>query len=147
MTDGPHAALRVLQWVGLLLGGLALGASGALVQRSHVVIAGHVLPWGAVVVLVTLAAAVRGAVWWARRRPGGIVVAAGWLLVSLLLAQSGPGGDVLLPDDWRSQVYLLGGVVVALVAVVVPLPRRDPPAPTGEDSTDDGSVPTGVEPS
>lgn len=140
MTDGPHVALRGLQWAGLLVGGLLLGATGALVQRSHAVIAGRPVPWGVVVVLVTLLAAVRGAAWWARRRAGGIVVAAGWLLATLLLARSGPGGDVLLPDDWRSHLYLLGGVVVALVAVLVPLPRHGPPS--AEDA-----VPGDVEPS
>lgn len=127
MRDGWHLVLRALQWGALFVGGLLLGASGAVVQRSQVQIGGHALPWGLVAVLATVYVAVRGAVWWARRRVAGVVVAVGWLLVTVVLSRSGPGGDVLLPDDWHSHVYLLGGVVVALAAVLVPLPRQDPP--------------------
>ena len=58
-----------------------------------------------------------------------MVVGAAWAVTTVLLAQTGPGGDVLLPDDLRSQVYLLGGVAVAVGCVLVRLPARSVPEP------------------
>ncbi len=127
---GLARALTALSWLGLVVGGLLLGVAGALVQATTVSIAGRDVPWGLVATLVTLGVAVRGAVWVRRRRLGGVVVAVGWVVATLVLAQTGPGGDVLLPEGWRSQVYLVGGVIVAALAAGWPLPagtgRRRP---------------------
>ena len=115
-------ATTAASWLGLVLGGLLLGATGAVVQAATVTVAGRDLPWGLAATLATLAVVVRGAVWLRRSRLGGAVVAIAWVVATLMLAQSGPGGDVLLPEGWHSQVYLVGGVVVAAVAAGWPLP-------------------------
>lgn len=134
---GRAALTGALGWVGLAVGGLLLGATGAVVQAAHLRLGGVDVPWGLLLTLATVAVAVRGAVWSSRRRLGGVVVAAGWVLATLVLAQTGPGGDVLLPEGWHSQLYLVGGVLVAGVAAGWPLPagtggrRRRHDAPAG----------------
>ncbi|RKT52621.1 hypothetical protein C8E97_1143 [Saccharothrix australiensis] len=40
-----------------------------------------------------------------------------WLGTLLLFAVLGPGGDVVLPDDWRSLLLLAGGALPSAVAV------------------------------
>lgn len=118
-------------WLALVAGGLLLGATGAVVQATTASVVGRELPWGLAASLVALGVAVRGAVWVRRRRLGGAVVAIAWAVATLVLSQTGPGGDVLLPDGWHSQLYLVGGVAVAAVAAGWPLPagtgrRRTP---------------------
>jgi len=42
---------------------------------------------------------------------------AGWVLTVLLLTFGGPGGDVLVPNDWRALVLLALGVVPAALVL------------------------------
>jgi len=57
----------------------------------------------------------------AARLGGGGVVAASplvtWVLGVLVLGMAGPGGDILLPADWRSLVLLGGGMFPGAVAL------------------------------
>lgn len=59
---------------------------------------------------------------------GGLLPAtaplAAWVLAVLVLGSAGPGGDVLLPVDWRSFALLAGGMFPAAVT----LGRQLPPA-------------------
>jgi hypothetical protein len=109
----------------LFASGLLLGASGAVVQAGTTRVGSVALPWGVVAVLGTLVVTVRGACWWLGSRLGGLVVAVGWLLASLVFAGNGPGGDLLLPDDWTSRGYLLGGAVLAMLTLLAGLPAVD----------------------
>ncbi|MEO6822938.1 MAG: DUF6113 family protein [Candidatus Nanopelagicales bacterium] len=109
----------------LLIGGVALGTAGIVVQANRSILAGHDVPWGLALTLLALAAGVRGACWWARSRAAGVVVAAGWILATVVLAAENAAGDILLPDDLRSQVYLFGGIALAALSSVVPLPTRE----------------------
>lgn len=136
---------QVLSWVLLAAGGVLLAASAVVVQAARSEVAGRLVPWGLAVALLAVAAAVRGACWWARRRAGGVVVGAAWAVTTVLLAQTGPGGDVLLPDDLRSQMYLLGGVAVAVGCVLVRLPARSVPEPAAVGSGAE-QVPATAEP-
>jgi hypothetical protein len=126
----------------LLLGGALLGATGITVQAVAPTVAGRTVPLGLVLTWLAIAAGVRGGCWAVRRRLGGAVVGAGWLLVTLLLATSGPGDDVLLAEGVRSQVYLLGGILVALGCALLPLPARDAAA-TPSDQPAQGSADLG----
>ncbi len=112
-------------WLVLVVGTAVFAATAAVVQAGTVTVGGRAVPYGLAVVLVMLGVGVRAAVWWRRSALGGVVVGVVWLVVTFVLARSGPGGDVLLPDGWRAQVYLLGGVVLVLVTVLVPLPPHD----------------------
>lgn len=42
---------------------------------------------------------------------------AAWLVTVLVFGTAGPGGDVLLPADWRSLLLLAGGMFPAAVAL------------------------------
>ena len=57
-----------------------------------------------------------------------------WVASVLVLGVAGPGGDVLLPVDWRSLVLLGGGMfpgAVALGRSLSPLHRPVSPVPAG----------------
>lgn len=124
---------------GLAAGGaVLLGATGVVVQAYRSDVAGRSVPWGLALTLLAVLVAVRGACWWLRSRVAGVVVGAVWMLTTLVMSQSGPGGDVLLPDDLRSQVYLLGGLALAVAAVLVPLPWPDALPPPGALPAQDG---------
>lgn len=107
----------------LFAGGLFLGALGAGLAAVRTQVRGAWVPWGLVLVLLGILVCTRGAAWLVGSRSGGAAVAVGWLLPTLVLATTGPGGDVLLPDVLRTQVYLIGGAALAALAAAVPLPR------------------------
>ena len=89
---------------------------------------------GAVPVPITILLAAVTTPWLVRsaaRLGGGGVVAASplvtWVVGVLVLGVAGPGGDVLLPADWRSLVLLGGGMfpgAVALGRALSPVPAR-----------------------
>lgn len=123
-----------LALVALLVGGLALGATGAVVAAGTSRVGSVTVPWGVPVVLVALGVLVRGVSWWLGTRLAGLLFAVGWLLASLALATTGPGGDVLLPDDWGVRAYLIGGAALAVLALVVRLPEESAaPEPASEE--------------
>lgn len=101
-----------------LLGGVAAGVAGSGVHQVVGVWAGVRWPVGVVLALslllavaVTVRAASAGAL-------PTLLLAGGWLAVTGLGATGGPGGDVIVPDNWRGTAWVLGGAVV-LVAVLV----------------------------
>ncbi len=116
--EGPH----VLTYAGLLLGGIVLGMVGVILAASRSLVRGTAVPWGLVLVLATILACVRGAAWLIGSRRGALLVALGWVLPTLAFATTNPGGDILLPDESRTYVYLGGAVVLILLAACWPLP-------------------------
>jgi len=116
--------------------GVAVGVVGTTMHRSSP-------PWCAILALVLV---LSGA--FLLRAWGGLFVLLGYglgVLVSVqVLAQTGPGGDVLVPSGdavswgWLGWLWVLGSVVMVVVAALAP--RRwfaDVPA---------APVPPGVEP-
>jgi hypothetical protein len=89
---------------------------------------------GAVPVPVTILLAAVTTPWLVRsaaRLGGGGIVAASplvmWVLGVLVFGLAGPGGDVLLPVDWRSLALLGAGMfpgAVALGRSLIPPPTR-----------------------
>lgn len=81
------------------------------------------VPLGAVAAVLTNV----GLVWAAGERSPRLTVAAAplgaWVLVVLGCAFSGPGGDVLLVDDWRALLLLVAGVVPASLVLGVLMGR------------------------
>jgi hypothetical protein len=143
-----------LRWIAIgvaaFVGGVALGTAGVVVQADRSSMLDRDLPWGLVLTLATVAIAVRGACWWARSRAAGAVVTIGWVVATLVLGTENAAGDILLPDDLRSKVYLVGGVALALLASAWPLPPRSPaarpdpgPGAVRAGSPGDAPLPTG----
>jgi hypothetical protein len=120
-TESP--APSILTHAGLLVGGLALGLFGTVLAAARTTVRGTTVPWGVVLVLVTVLACVRGAAWLLGSRRGAALVGLGWVLPTLAFATTNPGGDVLLPDEPRTYVYLVGATVLVVLAVALPLPR------------------------
>jgi Family of unknown function (DUF6113) len=70
----------------------------------------------------------------ARSRSGAAAAAAGWLLVVLALSVRRPEGDLVVPGTALGYAWLLGGTVLAGLAVSWPyalLPRHDRPPSAG----------------
>lgn len=113
---------RLLTLLALLVGGLVLGFIGAVVSTLHREVAGVDVPWGLVLVVVTVGCCVRGGAWLVGSRRGAAMVALGWVLPSLAFSAVNPGGDVVLTDEPRTYVYLASGAVISLLATLWPLP-------------------------
>ena len=101
-----------LAWGVCLLLGAAVGIVGTVAHRSAP-------PWGLVAAFVALVAV--GVV--ARATAGlGAVLAAGvgWMALVQVLSVAGPGGDVLVPATALGYVWVYGGVVGVLLAILAP---------------------------
>ena len=115
--------LRILAALACLATGLVVGACGAFVQASRLILGPLVLPWGTVLVLLVVVLAIRGAVWGFGSRPGGWLLFGGWLLATVGFAAESPSGDLALSAGGRQWGYLLAGVILgAAAASVSPLP-------------------------
>jgi hypothetical protein len=115
-----HVPVRTL--LALAFGGLVLGILGVALASLRTTYAGTSIPWGVLLMLVTVFVCVRGASWLVGTRRGGAAAALGWLAATLLLSTTNPGGDVLLPDLPRTYQYLIGASVLVVLAAVWPLP-------------------------
>jgi hypothetical protein len=108
--------------VGLVGTGVFIAAIGVGAAASRSVVHDTTVLWGLVLVLVTLGVCVRAGAWVLGTRRGAVLVGAGWAFLTLVFVTYNPGGDVLLPDVTRTRVYLLGGALIVLVAILWPLP-------------------------
>lgn len=102
----------VLGYVVTLLLGALVGLVGTVAHRQW-------LPWVLVLcLLAVLAAAVMVRAWVGG---GGLVAyGLGWLALVQVAATAGPGGDVLLPGDAWSYVWMGGGMLMIGVAAFAP---------------------------
>jgi len=102
--------------VGAILGGLVLGllvgTFGTLAHRQWA-------PWMLVAALV---ATLSGAVWMRSWHgvPAAVPYAVGWGVATQLLAGTGPGGNALVPAETIGYVWVYGGILAALVVLVMP---------------------------
>ena len=111
---------------GLVLLGLAIGTLGAFVQAARWIIerqgSSVTIPWGVLIVWITLLAAVRAGTWLLRTRWGSWAVLAGWLGATIIFAAESPSGDLALSEGTRQMTYLVGGVILGSAAATFPLP-------------------------
>lgn len=121
---------RIAANIGVALLGVGIGLVGAFVQAMRWVGGvpwGHVtVPWGAVLVVITLLTAIRAAMWLLRRRAAGWLVFAGWVVGSFIAATASPSGDIAIgcaPGDpcLRQWGYLLVAVVLGAAAAAFPI--------------------------
>jgi hypothetical protein len=107
--------------IAMLTGGALIGLFGAPAAALRLTLHGVTIPWGAVLVVVSLGVCARGASYWMRSKVAGVLVTIGWIAVTLAYTAFLPGGDVVLPDEPRTYGYLAGGFIVCLLATWVPL--------------------------
>ncbi len=123
MTAGWRAVL----FAGLAVAGVLIGIIGGFVQASRVIFTVPwgllVLPWGTMLVLVTVLLMIRGACWAAMSRWGGAMIFAGWLLATIAMATESPSGDLAISAGGRQWTYVLVGVVIGAAAVTFPVLR------------------------
>lgn len=71
---------------------------------------------------------------WASDLQRGLLVSSSpllvWLLALIVLGLFGPGGDVMLPNDWRSLALLAGGALPGAIAVGTSMGRNYVPKGT-----------------
>ncbi|WP_030232585.1 MULTISPECIES: DUF6113 family protein [unclassified Streptomyces] len=114
----PPSVGRAAAFLGLLLLGAVVGAAGALVQPGW-------FPGGLLLALAGVAGLVLGAARLTRSRAGGVAAAAGWMLAVILLTASRPEGDFLFAAGSGSYLFLLGGIVIAVICATLG-PGRQP---------------------
>ncbi|GAA3375143.1 DUF6113 family protein [Streptomyces sannanensis] len=117
MSAARAAAYMVFGVLGVLV-----GAAGALVQAAW-------FPGGLVLALLGAGALFHAGTQLTGTRIGAAAPAAGWLIAVMLLTSSRPEGDFVFGAGIGSYVYLLGGMVVAVICATMP----QVPQP-GEDS-------------
>lgn len=65
---------------------------------------------------------------WASDLQRGLLISSSpllvWLLALVVLGLFGPGGDVMLPNDWRSLALLAGGALPGAIAVGASMGRN-----------------------
>lgn len=110
------AAGRLLLHVLAVAAGVAVGLLGSLVHPVRV--AG--IPVGLVIALLLSLTVFVGCGGGLRSRGGAAAAALGWLGPVLLLSTPRPEGDLVVPGNALGYAWLLGGTVLAGLAVAVP---------------------------
>lgn len=93
--------------------GLLTGAAGSLVQAAW-------FPGGLLLALAGIGALCYGGVKATRGRAGGGSAAAGWLAAVLWLTSARPEGDFVFGAGFGSYVFLLGGMMLAVMCTTLP---------------------------
>jgi hypothetical protein len=125
LADWPHPVPSALQarmvvYLGLAVLGALAGTAGALVQSGW-------FPGGLVLALAGAVGLFWGGGKLCRTRVGAAAPGVGWVLTVLLLTSSRPEGDFLVGAGAGSYVFLLGGMLAAVMCATIALPA--PPVP------------------
>jgi hypothetical protein len=117
MLTGEFSLGRALGYAGLAVLGLLAGVAGSLAQ-------GGWFPLGLLLSLGGAAAVFWGGALLTRTRAGAGAAGGGWALAVLLLTISRPEGDFVFASNGGSYLFLLGGMLLAVVcAALVPVDR------------------------
>ncbi|MFF2651181.1 DUF6113 family protein [Streptomyces sp. NPDC058045] len=113
---------RIAALAGLFVLGAVTAAAGTLVQAAW-------FPGGLLLALGGAAGVFLGGSRATGGRVGALAPAAGWLVSVILLTASRPEGDFFFSAGAGSYLFLLGGLVVAVMCATIWLPS--PPAAPG----------------
>ncbi|MEU7086209.1 DUF6113 family protein [Streptomyces achromogenes] len=113
----PPSPGRAAALAGLFLLGALVGAAGALVQAAW-------FPGGLLLALAGAAGAFLGGSYATRGRGGAVAPAVGWLVAVVLLTTTRPEGDFLFGAGGGSYLFLLGGMVLAVICATVGVVRQ-----------------------
>ncbi|MER6994234.1 DUF6113 family protein [Streptomyces sp. NPDC000410] len=113
----PPKPGRIAAYVALIVLGFFVGAAGSLVQAAW-------FPAGLLLALLATAGLFYGGLRATGTQIGVLAPAAGWLAAVLLLSAGRPEGDGLFAGGLGEIVFLLGGMVVAVIcATMARLPQ------------------------
>ncbi|WP_327295442.1 MULTISPECIES: DUF6113 family protein [unclassified Streptomyces] len=116
----PPNPRRIAAYFGLAVLGALTGLAGALVQAGW-------FPGGLVLALLGAAAVFYGGRVATGTAIGAGAPAVGWLVAVILLTATRPEGDFVFGAGTASYVFLLGGMVAAVIcATVRKVPRPEP---------------------
>lgn len=118
-VPAARPARTAVYFVLLVLGALA-GTAGSLVQSGW-------FPGGLLLALAGAAGLFWGGAKFCRTRLGAAFPGAGWALTVLLLTSARPEGDFLFGAGIGSYVFLVGGMLAAVMCATIALPA--PPVP------------------
>lgn len=135
----PRGAVTVAAYVVLVMLGLVMGVLGAFQHSWYV--RPVPIPVAAPLCVAVLFAVCRAAGWAMGARSAALAPAAGWLAVTMVWLSDRPEGDVVIAGDLSGYIYLYGGLVAALVGVMLTptagggswllTPRLPGPRPSG----------------
>ncbi|MBO0515698.1 hypothetical protein J0695_28500 [Streptomyces beijiangensis] len=103
---------RIAAYCGLLVLGALTGVAGALVQPAW-------FPGGLILSLAAAAAVFYGGRIAMGRALGVGVPAAGWLIAVMFLTATRPEGDFVFGAGTGSYLFLLGGMIVAVICATL----------------------------
>ncbi|MGW0607366.1 DUF6113 family protein [Streptomyces sp. NPDC002644] len=106
------SAGRTAAYAGLLLLGAVVGVAGSLVQ-------GAFFPGGLLLALAGTAGTFLAGARLMASRAGAAVPVVGWLIAVVLLTTSRPEGDFVFGAGLRPYLFLLGGMVVAMICATL----------------------------
>ena len=118
-TGGPQRPASPVLRPMALVWYLCAGLIGAFVGLVGTVMHRQWMPWILIVALITVAVAgvlVRAWLGAGALIPYGI----GWFVMVQVFAAQGPGGDILMPAQPISYVWMIGGMVMIGVAAFAP---------------------------
>ncbi|MEV5568506.1 DUF6113 family protein [Spirillospora sp. NPDC052269] len=118
-ASGPSVVVSVAAYVVLALLGFAYGLFGAFHQNWTV----GSWPLPALGLCVVLFALVYGAGFGMGTKLGGVIPAATWMIVTFVMSSKQSEGDLVVPGTTPGYVYIIGGMVAALVAIAL-IPSR-----------------------
>lgn len=98
--------------------GVLTGVAGALVQGAW-------FPGGLLFALLGIGALCYGGVKATRSRAGGGAAGGGWLAAVLWLTSARPEGDFVFGAGFGSYVFLLGGMMLAVMCTTLPRPASE----------------------
>ncbi|MEU3185244.1 DUF6113 family protein [Streptomyces sp. NPDC006923] len=113
---GPFAGQsrpgRIALYAGLFVLGALVGVAGSLAQ-------GGLFPGGLLLALLATAGLFYGGLYVTGTQLGVAAPAAGWLVAAVLLSIPRPEGDAVFAAGLGPLVYLLGGMVVAVMCATM----------------------------
>ncbi|QNE75133.1 hypothetical protein F0344_11400 [Streptomyces finlayi] len=116
LTAPPNPA-RIAGYTGLAVLGALVALAGTLVQAAW-------FPGGLLIALASCAGLFYGGRVLVGTQLGALAPAAGWLIAVVLLLSGRPEGDYVYGDELGLALFLLGGMVVAVMcATTSRLPR------------------------
>ncbi|MDL4772177.1 DUF6113 family protein [Actinomadura xylanilytica] len=113
VSGAAYAALGLLGGIAGLIGSFSQDWSSGSVPVAAIVLVGLVFVM------------VRAAGWGMGTRLGALIPAIVWAVVTFVMSMQQPEGDLVVPGTTAGYVYIVGGLVAAVVAVSL-VPARNP---------------------